>query len=223
MTPGRRDVRESLAARAQNLRCRAGRIQLSRDDAVQQLAEPPVVGQLPHQLAADPGRRDRQHLVAQVPLRRSPSVPLASMCARCSASASSSSSTPSPRWASVRRTGTCHPSPGTERQHAADVAHHRRGERVIGLVDDDHVRDLHHAGFQRLDRIAGAGHQHQHDGVSVVDARRPRPARCRRSRSSTMSRPEASISSAAWSVASLRPPRTPRLAIERMNTPGSRK
>src|SRR5438067_2050926 len=39
----------------------------------------------------------------------------------------------------------------------------------------------------------------------------------------TSSLPEASISSAAWSVASDRPPSEPRLAIERMKTPGSRK
>ena len=38
--------------------------------------------------------------------------------------------------------------------------------------------------------------------------------------SSTRSRPEASISSAACSAASLSPPSAPRLAIERMNTPG---
>jgi hypothetical protein len=39
----------------------------------------------------------------------------------------------------------------------------------------------------------------------------------------TSSLPEASMSRAAWSVASDRPPSEPRLAIERMNTPGSRK
>ena len=39
----------------------------------------------------------------------------------------------------------------------------------------------------------------------------------------TSSLPEASISSAAWSVASDRPPSDPRVAIERMNTPESRK
>ena len=39
----------------------------------------------------------------------------------------------------------------------------------------------------------------------------------------TSSLPEASISSAACSVASESPPSEPRLAIERMNTPGSRK
>jgi hypothetical protein len=39
----------------------------------------------------------------------------------------------------------------------------------------------------------------------------------------TSSLPAASISSAACSAASLRPPSAPRLAIERMKTPGSRK
>ena len=41
--------------------------------------------------------------------------------------------------------------------------------------------------------------------------------------SRTSSLPEASISSAACSAASARPPSEPRVAIERMNTPGSRK
>ena len=45
-----------------------------------------------------------------------------------------------------------------ERQHAADLAHHRVGHRVVGLVDHDDVRDLHHAGLQRLDGVATAGH-----------------------------------------------------------------
>ena len=40
---------------------------------------------------------------------------------------------------------------------------------MIGLVDDDHVGDLHHAGLQCLDRVARAGHQHEHDRVGVVD------------------------------------------------------
>ena len=56
-----------------------------------------------------------------------------------------------------------------EREHAADLAHHRVRQRVIGLVDDDDVRDLHHAGLERLDRVARAGDQHEHDGVGVVD------------------------------------------------------
>jgi hypothetical protein len=56
-----------------------------------------------------------------------------------------------------------------ERQDALDLAHHRVGERVVGLVDDDHVGDLHHAGLQGLDRVARARDQHEHDGVGVVD------------------------------------------------------
>ena len=40
---------------------------------------------------------------------------------------------------------------------------------MVGLVDDDDVRDLHDAGLQRLDRVAGAGHQHEDDGVGVID------------------------------------------------------
>jgi hypothetical protein len=56
-----------------------------------------------------------------------------------------------------------------EAEHAADLAHHRVGQRMVGLVDDDDVGDLHHARLERLDGIARAGHQHQHDGVGVVD------------------------------------------------------
>jgi hypothetical protein len=40
---------------------------------------------------------------------------------------------------------------------------------VVGLVDHDHVRDLHHACLERLDRVARAGHEHEHDRVGVVD------------------------------------------------------
>ncbi len=40
---------------------------------------------------------------------------------------------------------------------------------MVGLVDDDDVGDLHDACLQRLDRVAGAGHQHEHDRVGVVD------------------------------------------------------
>ena len=65
--------------------------------------------------------------------------------------------------------GTGQSGRGPEREHALDLADHRVGERVIGLVDDDDVRDLHHPGLERLDRVAGAGHEHEHDGVGMVD------------------------------------------------------
>jgi hypothetical protein len=40
---------------------------------------------------------------------------------------------------------------------------------VVGLVDDDDVRDLHDAGLERLYRVARSRHQRQDDGVGVVD------------------------------------------------------
>jgi hypothetical protein len=36
-------------------------------------------------------------------------------------------------------------------------------------VDDDHVGDLHDAGLERLDRVAGAGHQGKDHRVGVID------------------------------------------------------
>ena len=56
-----------------------------------------------------------------------------------------------------------------ERQHPADLAHHRVRQRMVRLVHDDHVGNLHHARLQRLDGVAGSRHQHEHDGVGVVD------------------------------------------------------
>ena len=40
---------------------------------------------------------------------------------------------------------------------------------MVGLVDDDHVGDLHDPGLERLDRVARARHQDEHDRVGVVD------------------------------------------------------
>ena len=56
-----------------------------------------------------------------------------------------------------------------KREHAADLAHHRVGKRIVGLVDHDYVGNLHNARLQRLDRIPRAGHQHQHHRVGVID------------------------------------------------------
>jgi hypothetical protein len=46
---------------------------------------------------------------------------------------------------------------------------HRLRRRVIHLVDRDHVWDLHDPGLQRLDRVARAGHQYEHDGIGDPD------------------------------------------------------
>ena len=56
-----------------------------------------------------------------------------------------------------------------EREHGLDLADHRVGERMLGLVDADHVGDLHHARLEGLNRVARAGHQGEHDRVGVVD------------------------------------------------------
>src|SRR6476646_6056182 len=49
-----------------------------------------------------------------------------------------------------------------EREHLAHLVQHRFRQRVIHLVDRDHVRNLHDPRLQRLDRVAGAGHQCEH-------------------------------------------------------------
>src|SRR5688572_7308909 len=46
-----------------------------------------------------------------------------------------------------------------EREDRAHIRHHRLRRRMIGLVDGDHVGDLHDARLQRLDRVARAGHE----------------------------------------------------------------
>ena len=110
-----------------------------------------------------------------------------------------------------------------QREHLAHVVRGRPRLRVVGLVDRDHVGDLHDPGLQRLHRVARARH--------AARARPCRRSRARRRRSvptptvsrKTTSLPDASSSSSACSVDSARPPAWPRVPIERMKTPGSRK
>ena len=52
-----------------------------------------------------------------------------------------------------------------EREHLPHLVQHRLRHRVVQLVDRDHVGDLHDPGLQRLNRVARAGHQREHDGV----------------------------------------------------------
>ena len=40
---------------------------------------------------------------------------------------------------------------------------------MIELVDRDHVGNLHDPGLERLDGVAGAGHEHEHDRVRDPD------------------------------------------------------
>ena len=58
---------------------------------------------------------------------------------------------------------------GVERHDRADLLQHRLRARVVHLVHDDHVRDLHDPGLQRLHGVARAGHQHEEDDVGDAD------------------------------------------------------
>ena len=52
-----------------------------------------------------------------------------------------------------------------EREHLREVAHGLIGARPIGLVHDEHVRDLEDAGFDRLDVVAEPWHGDETHGV----------------------------------------------------------
>jgi hypothetical protein len=56
-----------------------------------------------------------------------------------------------PRIASVPTIGDLPALAWSEREHALYLADHRIDERVVGLVDGDHVRDLHHPSLECLD------------------------------------------------------------------------
>ncbi len=81
----------------------------------------------------------------------------------CSSIAASSSSTPSPETASVehdRRQLTA-----AQGEHLPHVRPGRGRLRVVALVDGDHVGDLHDPGLERLNGVARARLEDEHDGV----------------------------------------------------------
>ena len=108
-----------------------------------------------------------------------------------------------------------------EVEHALEVAAGLVGAGAVGLVDDEDVGDLEQAGLVGLHGVAPAGVHHDDGGVGraghldldLADAdgldRAPTASRRRRGRGPPRG------------VASDRPPRWPRVAIERMNTPSS--
>ena len=93
--------------------------------------------------------------------------------------------------------------------------------RSIGLVDDEHVGDLHEPGLVRLHGVAPARGSPPRRWCRRRRRSRPRPARRRPSRSATHGDPTASRTRTAAGVATDRPPRWPRVAIDRMYTPSS--
>src|SRR5439155_1013483 len=69
------------------------------------------------------------------------------------------------------RVGEDHRRPGgfawPEGEHLPHVGRRRARERVLALVDRDHVRDLHDPRLQRLHGVSGARLEGQHDRVGV--------------------------------------------------------
>ena len=107
-----------------------------------------------------------RHRVAQARRRsaraRGPRRSWPPRCSRQRPTAAQTASTPTPR----RRLGLQHRRPPLagaslpQRQARLHRLHQPIGIRPVGLVDHEHVRDLHDAGLQRLHVVAGPGHEH---------------------------------------------------------------
>ena len=54
---------------------------------------------------------------------------------------------------------------GLDLEDRAHLGHHRPGRRMVALVHDDHVGNLHDPGLERLDRVARARHEREHGRV----------------------------------------------------------
>ena len=143
----------------------------------------------------------------------------------CLSSAASSSSTPRPRDATVDTIGGRH-APGSEcRPPSASIALRSRtvcvGAVPVGLVHHEHVGDLEDARLGGLDPVAHARREQHQRGVGRRGDLAPRPGPPRRSRPAPRrSRPRPAPARPAG-VAAASPPRCPRRAIDRMNTPAS--
>src|SRR5947209_6374720 len=125
----------------------ACRVKPPRDDLVEQALELGILAELLFQAPAQPRSGQRQDLVAQVAPAPLLQVPLTGDVVAMLVELAHQLVDP----LAARRLSLDdrHPPPPLrgKREHAADLAHHGVGERVVGLVDDEHVRDLHHAGL----------------------------------------------------------------------------
>ena len=98
--------------------------------------------------------------------RRRASSPDASIPTRCSAIAAHSSATPRPSVATASRIGGRHPRrPVGELEHRRQVVTGLRRAVAVGLVDHEHVGDLHQPGLAGLHRVAPAGVDDDHARV----------------------------------------------------------
>ena len=153
--------------------------------------------------------------------RRRSRSPAPSAQLRCASRAATSSAIPSPAGGDGREDGR-RPGPRLRQpEHVPEFARGLCGAVAVRLVDDEDVGHLEDPGLGRLYAVA-----HRRERAA---RRSCRPARRRRSRTGptptvstrTTSQPAASSTASAWGVAAARPPRCPRVAIDRMNTPAS--
>ena len=122
----------------------------------------------------------------------------------------------------ARSAAASRPAPRSPRRdHALDVADGGVGAVPVGLVDHEDVGDLQDAGLGRLDRVAHARARAAPAWCRPARRSPPRPGRRRRSRPGPRRSRRASSTRSACGVAAASPPRCPRVAIDRMKTPGS--
>ena len=123
----------------------------------------------PRARAAAARRRSRAPRRAGCAPGARPACPRSAMWSPCASIVSTSSAIPSPLVASVRTTGTFQSRSGPSASTALTSRIIVSASGCSALLTHDHVGDLHHARLQRLDRVARAGHQREHDRVGVVD------------------------------------------------------
>ena len=130
---------------------------------------------------------------------------------------------PSPSRADTNRTGGCHASPASAPSPSparSSLALRSASGPEVGLVDGEDVRQLEDPGLHELQRVPGAGLGHEDQAVDQLRRRRTRIARCPRSRRRPCRRRRSEWTTLA-KVASARPPRRSRAAMERRKTPSS--
>ena len=172
------------------------------------------------QVCLRPARRHREHLPARflrrrsssrLPARDTPGAPRPSLRARARS-----------RRRRVGQDDRRSPGAlGIEGEDRADLVRHSLRSRVVGLVDRDHV------GYPMIPAF-NACTESPEPGFSTSRrcrrSRSPRPRSAPRRPSRERRDPSGRVEQErAWSVASASPPRWPRVPIERMKTPGSRK
>ena len=154
------------------------------------------------------------------PRRLAPS-PDAARCSPCASSAWTASGTPAAVGAEVFTIG------GPPGVVAREVEHHRSsrdravGAVAVGLVDDEDVGDLEDAGLDRLDVVAHARAPARRRRCRRRARCRPRPAPRPPSRRGRRRSPRRRARRRRRRSRGRGRPGAPRVAIERMKTPGS--